>query len=538
MPVFTPNWARVRFPDLAGIFNAAQQANRDRMRLELNKQKAEAARRNELLVQQRQQAAAKVFDTQTRLQQAEDPKQRELLEAKLENDLGMLGQIDMKAGIELTEFTQDVRQKNVEIGRKQLKQTIDSNLRGAQAIQQLLGPAVSAGPEGADIDMAGILGATSEMRRLAKTPGMITTEQAQAVENLFAKTQAAIRDVQAGRRARSDAVAEIQNIAHPIVQSAQQGIALFGDPEKRKRFQSDIELVAGDVAGITGDPRHFNAEVALTEKPVLFRQAQQKRARAKLARARAVGGIQPPGTVEAEKGAKLTKQLELGAIEDARSKIGILRQVIEPKFFGAEGLFKGAAANAAGWLLGQNAPDVARQYQQARQWLTSFGRIFVLDLLTAKSGKQVTDKEREFLLKAVGDPDNMNYDQYIGALDAMDTMMELQETGAKRVLREGFGVLDDSERERVNADLEKVRSGYDNPDSPLFRNVDEVSRRVKSISDDLSARIALREQKKKTFQTLSVEAQRIKGQMLRGEISEQEAKQQIEALRARGRQGF
>lgn len=63
------------------------------------------------------------------------------------------------------------------------------------------------------------------------------------------------------------------------------------------------------------------------------------------------------------------------------------------------------------------APEVLEEYTKTRQNMQTLARSMFISLLTAESGKQVTDEERTFLLKAYGDVENMGPTQLRAALE-------------------------------------------------------------------------------------------------------------------------
>lgn len=226
----------------------------------------------------------------------------------------------------------------------------------------------------------------------------------------------------------------------------------------------------------------------------------EKLKRAKASAGKTVNVLGQPGSQDIEKGRILQTQIESAAIRSAKMKIGLIRKVAKPELFGLEGDVKGFMAHTAGYTMGENAPQWAREFQKSVQWLRGAGRIFVLDLLTSKSGKQVTDKEREFLLKAVGDPDNMTYDEYMSALEVMDEMMTAEQEGLTYEVRFGQNVLAPEDRESIDTAIAKARADYFDEKSPLFKDFDKLTKRIGNIHKDAAARMLIAEDelKKKT----------------------------------------
>jgi hypothetical protein len=62
-----------------------------------------------------------------------------------------------------------------------------------------------------------------------------------------------------------------------------------------------------------------------------------------------------------------------------------------------------------------------------RQALITRGRLNALRILNTESGKQLTDREREFVIDAVGNPEKHSYEEYQSSLDTLNEIMAMEQ---------------------------------------------------------------------------------------------------------------
>jgi hypothetical protein len=264
--------------------------------------------------------------------------------------------------------------------------------------------------------------------------------------------------------ATQEAVKQVQALR----EGAAQGIQLLGDPEKRKRYNTTIENQARYASTILAERGAEGADVTRMLDPEeasqdadLWAEAGGRMEKDRLARSKANAAKttvinQMPGTVEPTRQHESVIQDRLDMTEGYLQKIAGVKPLIKPEFFGLSGDVRQLAGKTMGYLFGA-LPEKQAEWIQAKQELRSFGSLMLYDMVLAMSGKAVTEREMAFIKQAAGDPESMTYEEFRGAVMAMEKVMGHSRSRYRRLLRPGGGpsYIDD-ERDREWLDQQTV----------------------------------------------------------------------------------
>jgi hypothetical protein len=183
------------------------------------------------------------------------------------------------------------------------------------------------------------------------------------------------------------------------------------------------------------------------------------------------------GQQKLEKGNIRELQTKNMFLTDAMTQIDQLMRVGRDKF-GAKGWLGGKVFGALDWA--NVAPESAQEWIDQKQWLTTNGSLLALKYLNATSGKQLTDRERAYVLNAVGDPDNMTYAQYQGAMKAMRQMVNYELRTTNQRLGKGIDISQVPQQQSTGSKVEQLASVRKQLESGSIE-VDEAERQMAEI---------------------------------------------------------
>jgi hypothetical protein len=460
--------------DLAKIFLQAQQATANRQRLEANREALERQRRQEAFAQKVQQAQARVFQAQT-------PQARQQAEA----DLGLLDS-ERLANIRAERRTQEAH--DLEQSRKRRELTIDRNLAGAQVMEEMLPAAIVNTEAGPQVDIGALFGATSRMSQMAQQ-GLVDKAQAARMQQLFRQARQATARGAQGMLTGEQMAEEMRGVAggvQELLAGAKQGVELFGDPDKRQRFQAQLEQIGGRAFEIAGGENDYEWQVK--NNPEAVSQARSEIEASKLARAKATaprfvireGQEYDPVT----KGARTKLQKDMFASQSMLSNlksIDIERagefQTIQAgakaagaKILDAFGVLRQlGGASATEFIGGRRVfrEKINRVFNSYRQQITGAAASFT-ELERLKNSIMNTDLGPEEL--------KASYEAFVSEIERLDRIR-------RRVLRKGINI-SDPESFGIAIDEEYARDkgiSYDEDVAPV---IEDLRRRNPGISDE------------------------------------------------------
>lgn len=268
--------------DLGKILTQAAQLNRYKLDAEERRHKMEMDRRQQELVN-------KVVAAQRRVFQAKTPEARESAEAEL-------GSLDAARLAKIRSDRRAEEDQVLGVARKRRELSIDQNLAGARLMKDVLPGVVQQTPAGPQVNLPALFQATGRMTQMAQQ-GIVAPEQAQRLQDMFRDAAGMAKQIQASGgylppdqlQSINERQQKISGQVQDLLAGADQGIEMFGDPEKRKRFQSDLEKIAGRAAEISGDVKAVDYEYAIENQPEAVEQARRELSEAKMSRAKAAG---------------------------------------------------------------------------------------------------------------------------------------------------------------------------------------------------------------------------------------------------------
>ena len=268
--------------DLAKVLQGAQALSRMRMDKEQHELAVNDYHRQVELARKQQEMAVKVRQAQAKVMQAQQPEARQ-------EAISELQALSPETAISTQEQIQGLETKQQTLASKRRDLKISQSLKGAEAMQQLLPNAVQQTDVGPQVDIRNLFAATSRMQQLAQV-GIVDQGQADAMSSLFNRArQATIAGAQ-GQLTGEQLAAEMQGVASDVgamLEGAQQGIELLGDPEKRARFNAELEQIGGRAFELAGGENDYEWQVR--NNPEAITQARKEMQEARLSRAKAAG---------------------------------------------------------------------------------------------------------------------------------------------------------------------------------------------------------------------------------------------------------
>jgi hypothetical protein len=458
--------------DLAMILQASQnyalKERQDRIDMEARGERFHAMD----LEQKRRDLAAKIKMAQSKVLGAQS-------EADKKTAMGELAATDPASAMSMEKHQLGIEEQQREAEAAQVAQAkakraeaTQQQLKLAEITRDVLGKSVVKGAGGEEIVSFGNLyRGVAEMKRMAQA-GLIPMEPVAALEKNAQEirinaSQASPGDIQAMQK---QLVPELR----AMQQDADKVIGVFGDPEKMQRMNSEIEQIAGRVYEKTGDSAALNPQVAAQKyHPVYVEAAAELRAekeRSELERAKASGAraiVNMPG-------ASKPTVMETGKLQEATAtwaKIGAkaknLRKAIRPEMFEWAGQGKSFLAWGAEKLKTGMAPEKWNKLKNDRAAARTMGTLMLYDFMVMESGKAVTERERELLLKAFGDFDSMDASQYEEVVGIIEKYSGEEQQRNATLLREGFNTATDEGAKYLRSRRKEIIDSYKAGDMDL-----------------------------------------------------------------------
>lgn len=349
--------------DLALVLKSAQDFTRRKQdREDRDFARSEHQRKLELARKQ-QEMDIKVKQAQAKVLQAQTPEAQQAAMGELQ---AFEPSVAMETQEKLGEFEagqQEITAKRQTFATKRREFKIDQSLKGAEAMQQLLPSAVQETPAGPQVDIKGLFGATSRIQKMAQQ-GIVDQGQADAVSKLFDRARQATVAGGQGQLNGEQMSAEMQSIAGDVgsmIESAKQGVDLLGDPEKRQRFNSELEQLGGRAFELGGGENDYEWQAMNNPKGIEQARAERREDRLRRAKATAPRSYFDMGTKEEI--APLTKGARTQILKESASSRKLLdmyrrsAKSAEPWMFKYHGRAKVGLGEFLSRLPGDLAPE-------------------------------------------------------------------------------------------------------------------------------------------------------------------------------------
>lgn len=441
----TPWVPNIRYPDLASIMSNAAQVRESRERVEQMRFGREAALK---------EAQAKL-DRELKLQEARSK--------ALTGDIGELGKLAPK---ELKDIGAEQRARATERRAAEAHElTVGTKLFDLRERRREERNALDKESVEAVHNAIITLQATPPEERINKYMEQRADLMDRAQEGLIKLDPGALPDPQ------RDPTGVQEMLSDEWLEGAEEdyrnAVLEHADP---KRLHEEQDIAAGNLG-------FSNAWTAMRVKPEAF-----KRELDRIMQARKAAGVtvQLPGDrVPPTTGVVTTLEQGIlmygGTIRKADRVIDVLEK--HPNIQTGWFRLKEKGAEIGEFLAGpERLPQWAIDIQTLRQELVTDSRAMFIDLLTAKSGKQVTDEERKFLLRAYGDADSMSHTKLIAAIRRTKLIAEEDRAEMQDFLGRGIPLTEQKKPTQKQLVEEMTNLGFSRDQQiQLLKDMGEIS---------------------------------------------------------------